>query len=76
MAVNPDRFPYSYYEDGQMKGILPELFADIAERVGIRYQILISRTREEYKTLLDEKGRICALTVMIAFHGQRIWATS
>lgn len=55
VAVNPDRFPYSYYEDGQMKGILPELFADIAERVGIRYQILISRTREEYKTLLDEK---------------------
>ena len=55
VAVNPDRFPYSYYEDGQIKGILPELFADIAERVGIRYQILISRTREEYKTLLDEK---------------------
>ena len=28
VAVNPDRFPYSYYEDGQIKGILPELFAD------------------------------------------------
>lgn len=54
-AVNPDRFPYSYYEDGQMKGILPELFENIAERVGIRYQFLISRTRGEYRALLDEK---------------------
>lgn len=54
-AVNPDRFPYSYCEDGQMKGILPELFSDIAERVGIRYQILTTRTREEYSELLDSK---------------------
>lgn len=55
VAVNPDRYPYSYCENGQMKGILPELFADIAKRVGIRYQMLTACSTEEYKAILDEK---------------------
>lgn len=56
-VANPDRFPYSYYEDGEMKGILPELFEDIADRAKIRYELIITRTREEYLARLD-KGDI------------------
>ena len=40
-----------------MKGILPELFEDIADRAKIRYELIITRTREEYLARLD-KGDI------------------
>ena len=54
VAVNPDRAPYSYFDDnGQPQGILIELFAEAAKRAGIRYEILPVKNRAEYNTLIQ-----------------------
>lgn len=54
VAVNPDRKPYSYYEDGEIKGIVPRIFKEVAKRVGLDYKIQVVKTREEYQKLLKE----------------------
>ena len=58
VAVNPDRAPYSYFDDkGQPQGILIELFAEVAKRAGIRYEILPVKNRVEYDDLL-QSGKV------------------
>lgn len=44
-----DRAPYTYVEDGELKGIIPDYFARLAEYAGIPYEILIPTSREEYE---------------------------
>ena len=48
VLVNPDRYPYSYIEDGQMVGIMADLFDLIAQRAGIDYEWLLPTDREDY----------------------------
>lgn len=50
--VSPDRAPYSYFENGQAKGIIVEIFKNIAEQIGIKYEIIQTSSREEYNELL------------------------
>lgn len=60
VLVNPDRFPYSYYEDGEIKGIMVDVFAEIARRAGIDYEILRIKEYEEYEEILrNQKPDIC-----------------
>lgn len=56
VLVNPDRFPYSYYEDGQMKGIMVDIFDEIARRAGLAYEMQVVKTLPEYTKLLESKG--------------------
>lgn len=51
--MNPDNAPYSYWEDGLAKGIIPEIFAEIARRANIQYTIVQAKTRSEYNALLQ-----------------------
>lgn len=53
VAVNPDRKPYSYYEDGKIQGIIPRIFEETAKRIGIQYEIVTVKTRQEYQDLLS-----------------------
>lgn len=55
VLVSPDRYPYSYYEDGQMKGIMVDLFDRIARRAGISYEMETVKTVSEYTELLETK---------------------
>ena len=48
VLVNPDRYPYSYFEDGHAKGILVDMFAQIAARIHLPYEIIHVKDREEY----------------------------
>ena len=48
VVCDPTRYPYSYVEDGEVKGILPDYFKELAEYAGISYQFLICESREEY----------------------------
>ncbi len=48
-AMNPELKPYSYFENGEAKGIAPEIFKKIAENIGIEYEIVESKDRWEYK---------------------------
>ena len=45
---DPTRYPYSYNENGEMKGIIPDYFRKIADYVGISYEFLTPATRDEY----------------------------
>lgn len=49
VTCNIDRDPYSYVEDGQLKGIIPDLFERLMEEAGIPYEIVIPKDRQEYE---------------------------
>ena len=51
-----DRMPYSYVEDGELKGILPEYFAGLMELAGLPYEIVVPENREDYYNLAYNNG--------------------
>ena len=53
VLFNPDRSPYSYWEDGKARGILPAIFEVVAERLSLPYEYVPVTTREEYYQYLD-----------------------
>lgn len=53
VAVNPDRYPYSYVgDDGKITGIMADEFELIASRLGLDYELCQTATRQEYVDLL------------------------
>ena len=64
-VMSPDGNPYSWYENGEAKGIAADLFRACAEELGLDYEIVPVETREEYReavqsgavdVLMDVKG--------------------
>lgn len=53
VLVNPDRYPYSYMQDGKLIGIMVDLFDLIARRAGIDYEWIIPENREDYAMRLQ-----------------------
>ena len=51
LLFNPGRVPYCYFQDGEAKGILPSLFATLAERLGLDYEFIPVKDRNEYYAL-------------------------
>ena len=49
----PDRAPYSYYEGSVAQGINVDIFRAVMESVGLPYEILVAKDREEYQRLID-----------------------
>lgn len=47
VTASTDRAPYSYVEDGKLRGIIPDYFQRLADYIGISYQMIIPSTREE-----------------------------
>ncbi len=52
----PNRKPYSYAEDGELKGILPEYFDSLMQMAGLPYEMLVAENREEYVRLKESGG--------------------
>lgn len=48
VVCDPTRYPYSYVENGEVKGILPDYFKELAEYAGIPYEFMICDSREDY----------------------------
>ncbi len=48
-----DRNPYSYAEDGELKGILPEFFDSLMQMAGLPYEMIVPEDREEYNRLKE-----------------------
>ena len=48
VLCDPTRRPYSYVEDGEMKGILPDFFKNVADYIGLPYEFVICKDRNEY----------------------------
>lgn len=51
-VMNPDGNPYSWYEDGQAKGIAADIFRAVAQRLGLDHEIIPVSDRAEYTELL------------------------
>ena len=52
VLMNPDRYPYSYFEDREAKGILVDYFAAIAQRIHLPYEFIYVENRDQYMELL------------------------
>ena len=46
--MNPDANPYSWFENGEAKGIAADIFKRTAEKLGLDYEIIPVSDREEY----------------------------
>ena len=51
-----DRKPYSYVENGELKGILPEYFDQLMALAGLPYETVVPNDRTEYYELADNDG--------------------
>lgn len=51
VTCNVDRDPYSYMENGELRGIIPDIFAMIMDKAGIPYTVKIPKSRKEYEEL-------------------------
>lgn len=49
VTSNVDKYPYSYNDHGQLRGILPDIFAEIMKMNGMNYEFWCAKDREEYK---------------------------
>lgn len=67
VTMNPELKPYSYFEDGEAKGIAPALFQEIASRLGIQYQILEPANRWEYKEQISSGTAELDLTAYLDY---------
>lgn len=48
-----DRKPYSYMEDGELRGIVPEYFSELMAMAGLPYETIVPKDRKEYYALVD-----------------------
>ena len=48
VLCDPTRYPYSFVEDGEVKGILPDYFKELAAYAGISYRLVPCESRDEY----------------------------
>ncbi len=54
LLFNPERIPYCYFRDGQAQGILPSIFDALARRLGLNYEFIPVKDRNEYYALRAE----------------------
>ena len=52
VLVNPDRYPYSYIENGKFKGIMIDIFDKIAKKAEIQYEFIVVKNSKEYMDML------------------------
>lgn len=48
ILCDPARYPYSYVENGEMKGILPDYFRRVAASIGLPFKFMICWSRGEW----------------------------
>ena len=58
VLCDPTRYPYSYTENGEVKGILPDYFRKIADYAGLSYAFLVPATRDEYIAYQSNKDAV------------------
>ena len=51
VTMNPDCAPYSYFENGEARGILADIFKEVAARMGLAYEMIEPADREDYQRL-------------------------
>lgn len=56
--VEPDRAPYSYFENGEAKGVIPGIFSRIEEMTGLNFEIAETKDRADYFGALESDKSI------------------
>ncbi|MDE5994761.1 MAG: response regulator [Oscillospiraceae bacterium] len=51
-----DRKPYSFVKNGELKGILPDYFAELMKLAGLPYETVVPNDRSEYYDLANNDG--------------------
>lgn len=51
-----DKMPFSYAENGEMKGVLPDVFKEIMAMTGMKYEFVVPKNTEEYYRLIAENA--------------------
>ena len=51
-----DRCPYSYVEDGELKGIMPDFFDEVMKLTGMKYEMIVPEDRTDYYKLAGSNG--------------------
>ncbi len=52
-VMNPDNKPYSWYENGEAKGIAADIFRATAEKLRLNYEIIPVSDRADFQRVLD-----------------------
>lgn len=52
-VANPVSKPYSWYEDGEAKGIAVDLFKETANRLGLSYEFVSVSSAQEYREIVS-----------------------
>lgn len=52
-VMNPDGNPYSWYEDGEARGIAADIFKATAKKLGLKYEITVVEDKDAYQKALD-----------------------
>ena len=55
VAVNPNHEPYSYVENGQVKGIIPDIFEKAISETGMKYEYIVFDSEDEYLKAYNDK---------------------
>ncbi len=51
-----DRAPYSYTEGGELKGVIPDYFAEVMKLAGLPYGIVSPKDKDDYTSLAGANG--------------------
>ncbi|MDE6407413.1 MAG: response regulator [Anaeroplasmataceae bacterium] len=51
-----NRAPYSYTENGELKGIMPDYFAEIMKLSGLPYTLIAPKDKDDYYNLVNTNG--------------------
>lgn len=55
-VMDPDANPYSWYENGEARGIVADIFRAAAEELHLNYEIVPVSTKKEYEELIASGG--------------------
>ncbi len=56
LLFNPERAPYCYFDGDEAAGILPAIFRELAKKLGLKYEFIKTKDRNEYYALRAEGG--------------------
>ena len=68
VTMNPDCAPYSYFENGEAKGVIADLFREVAARMGVSYEVIEPADRQAYRRLCVDGGADVILDAMDDFY--------
>lgn len=69
VTASGDRIPYSYIENKELSGIIPEYFDKVMELAGMPYETVVPKDRAAYYELIDNNG-VDVVIDMRTFEGE------